>query len=169
MKPLRRTLALLIFISISAAARADSFTFNFAGGGQSAAGSLTANATGTAGQFLIQSISGTLTGVMISALLPTGSFLGNDNVLNFSGTTYIPDGAGFSFALTNGVQVNVFTSTMIPGLSGQFLRRSDGTIAQMATFSITPVPVPEPSTWLLLGTGSLGLLQAARRRILCIA
>ena len=164
MKPLSRTLATLIILSSAAIAHADLFTFNFSGTGQSASGSLTANPTGTAGQFLITSISGTLTGVNIATLLAPGTFVGNDNFLMFNGSTFIPDGAGFSFSLSNGVLVNVFTFTLPPLAGQQFITRSDGGQAQMTTFQITPTAVPEASSFLLLGPGLAGLAQAARLR-----
>ena len=161
-----RFFAVLLTLGSCLAARADLFTFAFSGQGQSAAGSLVANSTGTPGQFLITSISGTLTGVTIAGLLAPGTFGGNDNLLLSNGGNYIPDAAGFSFGLIDGVQANVFTFTTPPFAGQQFLRRSDGSLSQMTSFQITPAPVPEPSSWMLLGTAALGMMGTVRRRFL---
>ena len=128
-----------------------------------------ANATGNPGEFLITSITGTLTGSPIVSLLPAspavGSYDGNDNLLETAMTSLVPDGNGFSLLLSSGVTVNIFTATF--PTAGQFLQRSDNPNADYlwTSFQITPVPsaVPEPASWLLLATGGASLFGMRRR------
>ena len=164
-----RFVALIAFVLAASAgvAHADLFTFNISGVGQSASGFLNANATGNLGQYQITSITGTLTGVTIAGLVPVNGYNGNDNLLVTSTSgSLIPDGRGFSLALVDGINVNVFTFVGLPFNGLQFLTRSDAPNAAvlMSTFQITPVPVPELSSLALLGTGLAGITQIVRQR-----
>jgi len=157
---------------VTLAAHADTFDWTLTGpsaslGGFSVTGSgtLTATAPTSGDAWVITAITGTADGSNITGL---STFEGSDNLL-FPATTYLnTDGLGFSLA--NGTNVNVF-SFYAPGSTDITPGNNYGEIVSTAsfgvgTFSLTEnSPVPEPSTFALLGTGLLGAAGAVRRKL----
>jgi hypothetical protein len=162
MHSFRITLALLSVLALPAAARAATFDFTAtgSGGGFSGSGVFIATPDG-GGEYTITGISGTF----IDALVPPGGFNGNDNLL-FPFSSTLVDAQGFAFTATQTTTdftVDIFSSG--PGTYDAYLLDNDGFSETIpVTFSVTVVP--EPSNWLLLGTGILGLAGMSRRRLL---
>lgn len=171
------------------AAKADDFSFSFAGSGFSGSGTFTGSATGTSGQFLINSITGTANGVSISGLLPVFGFppigdLANDNKL------YYPllyggalDVNGFSFVTGTGAgatDYNIYYLAGIPAGTYDLISSAhppldnnpnDYPTFTLSSFSIvdtttgTPIVNP-PTTTATPEPGSLVLLATG---VLCMA
>jgi PEP-CTERM motif len=161
--PLLSSLALLSALAIPAAAHADTFNFSATGasGSFSGSGVLTAASQG-GGAYLISDITGT----GVTGLIAPGGFNGNDNLL-FPAADPTLDAHGFSFTDVNGpdhYQVNIFNDG-----TGYFAFLDDEdnfTQTVPVTFSVATAATPEPSTFVLLGTGILGLAGATRRKFL---
>jgi len=152
-------------------AKADDFTISFDGGplGYSGSGVFTGTNIG-GGVFDITGVlSGSVTdpGFGTSSIASTSLALGADNELFYPepGTGYF-DTNGLSFALDNGVDVNLF-NVIIGGTLFLDSVETSGT-AEFVTETVTPYTpaavTPEPSSLALLGTSTALGLGFLRRR-----
>lgn len=146
---------------------ANTFDFSFTGATDSGSGSFTTTSTGTAGEYLITGVSGTTNGSTITSLFAPGTFPfdfpgGADNDLYYPAiiTNSIADlypsfldVFGFSYALANGTDVNIYY--------GQF---ATGSPEAYNFYYSEPAATPEPTSLILLGTGLLVLMGVAKMR-----
>ncbi len=172
----------MALVSVSLAARADSFDFTFGNSSSSFSGSgvLTTGTLEAPGEYLIASLTGTaatvphgpnyvINSILAPGTFPTvsngGSFPANDNVLFVTNGVGSLDGNGLSFILRNGAQINLYNPD--GSADDALLERANGTtVFEDVPITIAEVaPVPELSSFTLLGTGLLGVAGVVKRRI----
>jgi hypothetical protein len=123
-----------------------------------ASGTLTADPTGTPGEFLVTAISGTRNGEMIipGGLIPPGGFASNNNLIFTTAPHLTGNGLSYTVACTGddgSGDVNVFFATH-SGVPFGYTEFSND-VGFTSTFTLTAIP--EPSTWVLMVLGFAGL------------
>jgi hypothetical protein len=145
------------------------FDFSFSGPSDSGSGVFVTSLTGTAGEYLITGMSGTVDGAAITSLFPVGTFPvefgGGDNLLFNPGVIDSGDVLA-SYLDLSGVSFEVAGATDYNLYYGQFLTGDPVDVYDLLTPTpaTDPAPAPEPESLTLLGTGMLALLSAAAMR-----
>lgn len=171
-------------MAAGATAYADTFSFNITGNLVSGSGTLTAVPDPSIpGAYDISSMSGSLTysGITetITGLLPCAAYNPNnpcsstgpdslfyDDLLYPAGVPPLDilqlDYRGIGFALSSGVEAGIYASSSHLEIIN-FNTEPGQATPIFVQFSVSPTP--EPSSFLLLGSGLLGLATSVRRRI----
>lgn len=188
MKRLLPSLLCALTLLCTAAAHAASTTFNFSfTGTYSGSGTLTATPTATANQYLVTGISGAITGpttggvtysstlgtVLAPGTYPTFAPPTNDNLLTLATGSPFFDFSGVAFTDQSGMFYDLYLigGSTYGEVASNSLDAQQGDISDVLTsLSITPstpavAVTPEPSSFLLLGTGVLGAAGTLRRRL----
>jgi hypothetical protein len=131
-------------------------------------GQFVTQATGTAGEYQIVGISGTVDGSAITSLVAQNGHYDNDNLLYYTNgaASASIDADGISFVLASNEYGYFFLDTSLSPAGDRellFLTGEDAAIS--ITPASSPSAVPEPGSLALLGTGVLGLLGTLRRRL----
>jgi PEP-CTERM motif len=169
-------LTVLIVLAFGLNASAETFSFSMSGVSDSGGGTVTASTTGTPGEFLVTGISGTFDGSAISGVLAPGVYapvfpILSDNLIYYPSTTGEVDFNGLTFDTASGNDVDLYYAYLGgPPVTGPFYllgeSQGGGELDQLTSFTLTPTsPTPEPSSFLLLGSGLLSLAGMVRRRI----
>jgi hypothetical protein len=161
MKKLILLCAFTVAAMAAPAAKADDFQISFDGGslGYSGLGVFTGNWDATADGYDITSvISGFVVdpGFGFSDITGLSTYAGPDQVLYFPSAPYF-DSNGLSFALANGVDINLYDTIAGPFYFDSALQSNpNGDIPEDATFSVLDTSItPEPSSFVLLGSAML--------------